>query len=56
MKSFLSFFFLDFLTLEDGTDKLSRNVGNIPEEISSTLQWKPEITHLTMVSVQIKAF
>jgi len=47
---------LDFLTLEDGSDRLSRNVDNITEEISSTLQRKPEITHLTMVSVQITAF
>jgi len=55
-KSFLYFFFLDFLTLEEGTDKLSRNVGYIPEEISSTLQRKNETTHLTIVSIQITAF
>jgi hypothetical protein len=51
---------LDCLALEDGTDKLSRNVGNkIPfhaaqnpkrAQISFTLRQKPEITHKTQTA------
>jgi hypothetical protein len=53
-KQYFFFLFLDFLTLEDGTDTLSQNVGKqLPHntalyprrvQISSTSQQKPEIT------------
>jgi hypothetical protein len=56
---------LDFLTLEDGTDRLSRNVGTeLPlnaalyprrAQISSTWRRKPEITHTYILSY-IKVF
>jgi len=50
-----AYFFLDFLKIEDGTGRLSRNVGKViplraaqyprRAHISSTSRRKPDITH-----------